>query len=61
MNFALLHCVKVSLEDFPRASEEARRALADGRVLLPSFIANKEATKAYAISLDKIAEANGVK
>ena len=57
IDFTLLHCVRVSIEDFPRATPAARRACAAGRVLLPQFVRDAEA---YRRELDAIAAADGV-
>ena len=57
IDFTLLHCVRVSIEDFPRATPAARRACAAGRVLLPRFVREADA---YRRELDEIAAANGI-
>ena len=57
LDFRLLHCVRVSLEDFPGVAAAAKRALASGRVLVPNFLRDEAA---YRRGLDAIAQANGV-
>ena len=57
LDFRLLRCVRVSLEDFPGATAAAKRALASGRVLMPNFLRDEAA---YRQALDEIAHANGV-
>ena len=57
IDFTLLHCVRVSIEDFPRATPAAWRACAAGRVLLPRFVSEADA---YRRELDEIAAANGI-
>ena len=60
IDFRLLHCVRVSIEDFPRAIGAARSALASGTVVLPAFVRDDAALQAYLAALDEIAAANGV-
>ena len=57
IDFPLLHCVRVPVEDFARATPAARRAHAAGRVLLPHFVRDADA---YRRELDEIAAANGI-
>lgn len=60
IDFALLHCVRVSIEDFGKALPDARRALATGKALLPAFVVGDEALEEYHKALDRMAAANGV-
>jgi hypothetical protein len=60
IDFRLLHCVRTSIEDFPRALSAARAALASGVAILPAFIANETALEEYHAVLDELASANGV-
>lgn len=60
IDFRLLHCVRTSIEDFPRAIGAARAALEKGSVVLPSFVADEAALAAYHVALDELADANGV-
>lgn len=60
IDFQLLHCVRTSIEDFPRALGAARSALASGAVVLPAFVRDDAALQAYLEVLDEIAAANGV-
>jgi len=60
IDFRLLHCVRTSLEDFPRAISAARSALAAGTVVMPSFLQDDAALEAYHATLDELAAANGV-
>ena len=57
IDWPLLHCVRVSIEDFGAATPAAKRALAGGAVLLPGFVAAEEA---YRQGIEEMAEANGV-
>ena len=57
IDFPLLHCVRVSIEDFPRAAEHASRALQVGAVAMPHFVRDEPA---YRATLDEMAAANGV-
>ena len=60
IDFRLLHCVRVSLEDFPRALASAKRAMDAGSAVLPAFVATDAALAEYLKQLDEIATANGV-
>ena len=60
INFQLLHCVRVSIEDFPRALSHAQRALSTGNAILPAFVSNETRLSSYRVALDEIAAANGV-
>lgn len=57
VDFELLHCVRVSIEDFPSVSGVARNALAAGSVLRPAFVRDDAA---YRAALDEMAVANGL-
>lgn len=60
LDFAALHCVRVSVEDFPAASAAARKARDAGRVLLPAFVRDEAACEVYREMLDEMADANGL-
>ena len=57
LDFLLLQCVRVSLEDFPGATAAVKCALAARRVPMPNFLRDEAA---YRQALDEIAHANGV-
>jgi hypothetical protein len=61
LDFTTLHCVRVSVEDFPKAADAARRALKAKRVALPAFLRGAAALAEYRDSLDAMAAANGIK
>ena len=60
IEFDLLHCVRTSIEDFPRARAAARKALDSGQAILPEFVKTPAALEAYHRELDELAQANGV-
>ena len=60
IDFRLLHCVRTSIEDFPRAMGAAKAALASGACVLPAFVADDAALAEYHAALDALAAANFV-
>ena len=60
LDFRLLHCVRTSIEDFPRAVPAARAALQAGTVILPAFVRDDAALDAYHAALDEMAAVNGI-
>jgi hypothetical protein len=60
IDFRLLHCVRTSIEDFPRALPAARAAIKAGTVVLPAFVRDDAALAVYHAALDELAAANCV-
>lgn len=58
IEFDLLHCARVSVEDLPSALGSAKSAMRQGAVLRPSFVRNLET---YRLALEEMAAANGVR